>query len=154
VIEEPDVNAFALPGGFIYVTRPLLHFCDQDPHEVAFVVGHEMGHVVLSHTRNRLLADTLISTAISKLTPAGLVAFAMGKLATKFLQQAYSRQDELDADEFGVLLARRTGYDPHAAVRFMERVAARGRTKSGPAKYFAGHPTPRARIDAIRSLLE
>jgi len=153
-IEESRVNAFALPGGFIFVTRLLVDFCAKDPDEVAWVVGHEMGHVVLCHTRNRLLADALISTAISKLTPGGLAAFALGKVATKFLQQAYAQEDELDADEFGVLLARRTGYDPRAAVRFLERVAAHSRTKSRLARYFASHPSPDARTDAIRRLLE
>jgi len=153
VIEKPRMNAFALPGGFIFVTRKLVDFCQRDPDEAACIVGHEMGHVVLCHARDRLLAEMLISMAIAQLTPAGPVASVLGRVARKFLQQAYSRRQELDADEFGVLLARRAGYDPHAAERFLERVAAHSRTASGLGRYFASHPRLDARIDAIRHLL-
>ena len=124
LLNSPIVNAFALPGGFVYITRGLMALASNEA-EMAGVLSHELGHVNARHTAERLSAV--------QLTQLGLLAGALGANAlglpadvAKFGQtvaalsiQAYSRQQEFEADMLGVRYMSRAGYDPEAMITFL-----------------------------------
>jgi predicted Zn-dependent protease len=152
---SPDVGAFALPGGFVYVTRPLLEMCGFDEDEVACVVGHEMGHVVHGHAMERVTSQLITSTAarVARI-PGGLLAqWALSKGIDLF-HSAYSQDRELEADEFGARLAAAADYDPRGAIRALDRLRAAEVHDGLPlAEYFSSHPPLDVRIERLRGLI-
>src|SRR6266516_2241805 len=113
VVDDPVVNAFALPGGFIYVTRGILAHLNSEA-ELAGVVGHEIGHVTARHTASRITKQQLAQVGLvvgSIASPqleryAGLASSALNVLFLK-----YSRDDESQADHLGLRYMRRGNYD-------------------------------------------
>jgi Zn-dependent protease with chaperone function len=67
VVAAPFANAFALPGGFVFITRPLLDLCDHDRNEIAFFLGHEIAHILRGHTKDHLTANTFLNAVMSRL---------------------------------------------------------------------------------------
>ena len=124
VLDSPAVNAFALPGGFTYVTRGLLAYMNSEA-ELAGVLGHEIGHVTGKHSSGRSLTSTLINLA---LLGGGLFSGTVRDvLRTGLPQQAaglfllkYSRDQERDADERGIRYATAAGYDPRGIGGFFQ----------------------------------
>ena len=147
-----EPGAFALPGGFLYLTRPMIELCDFDADEVACVVGHEMGHVVHGHAMERIRNQLLTSAATRMVRiPGGLLSrWALGAGVNLF-HSSYSQDRELEADEFGARLAAAAGYDPRGAIRVLERLQ-RGQANEGLplAEYFSSHPPLEVRVQALR----
>lgn len=153
VVDDPAVNAFALPGGFVYVTRGLLsHLTDEA--ELASVVGHEIGHVTARHTAAEmskqeliglgLAAGSMVSSQVAKY--AGTANQALGILYLKF-----SRDDESQADMLGLRYMRRANFDPRqmpAVFRMLERLDATGGGGRLPS-WLQTHPSPANRVAAI-----
>jgi predicted Zn-dependent protease len=153
VVDDAAVNAFALPGGFIYVTRGLLAHLGSEA-ELAAVVGHEIGHVTARHTVSRmsnqqiaglgLAVGSLVSSEVGKY--AGLANSALGILFLK-----YSRDDERQADDLGLRYLRRTRWDPRempGVFSMLERVS----TAEGGGRlpeWLATHPSPEKRHENI-----
>jgi predicted Zn-dependent protease len=125
ILNSPSVNAFALPGGFVYVTRGLLALSN-DSSELAAVIAHEMAHVTAKHgmQRQQLEAETnLAARVVSEVLtddPSGKQAAIRGKL--KLAQ--FSRNQELEADAIGIKASGKSGYDPFAASRFLTSLGA------------------------------
>ena len=128
-------NAYALPGGFVFITEPLVDLCAQDPDELAFLLGHEMGHVLCGHAKSQLTARTFLNAVTARLSGAGL-------MLRQLLNQGYSRELEMEADREGARLAA-------AAARALERLARGAGGNAGLAEYFSSHP-PLA--DRVRKL--
>jgi predicted Zn-dependent protease len=135
-----ELNAYALPGGFIFVMRPLLEFCRFDRDELAFVLGHEMGHVLKKHAVNRLMASSIIRTGISRLPVGGVLAAPVRNMAATLLDQGYSQDSELEADALGARLVKAAGYDVAAARRLLERMQTMPREAWLLTSYFSSHP--------------
>lgn len=153
LVRSDSANAWALPGGFIFITRKLLDLCEYDP-EIAFILGHEMGHVVHKHAFDRLVSSTLL-TAASAATPLGrLVTPKVVQVGARLMQSAYTQDQELDADEFGVRLTASASLDPAASIRSMQRLQA---THAGCLPdlfaWFATHPPFPVRIARIQGIL-
>jgi predicted Zn-dependent protease len=151
--DEP--GAFALPGGFLYLTRPLLELCRFDEDEVACVVGHEMGHVVRGHAMERIANEFLSSAArrAARISGGHLSQWALSA-GVSLLRSAYSQDRELDADEFGARLAAAAGYDPRGAIRALERLQRLEADEGLPlAEYFASHPPLALRIAKLEGLI-
>jgi predicted Zn-dependent protease len=141
VVEAREVNAFALPGGVIFLTRSMTEFCAREENELAFILGHEIGHAVRRHAMDRMMANTALSAALLGLAPAGgLAGRSLATLATTFCEQSYSRDQEMEADRFGVQLARSAGFDPAAAIRLLKRLKATTGELEGLGSYFSSHP--------------
>jgi predicted Zn-dependent protease len=132
-------NAYALPGGFVFITEPLLDLCAQDPDELAFLLGHEMGHVLRGHARSQLTARTFLNAVTARLAGAGL-------MLRQLLNQGYSRELELEADGEGARLAAAAGFDPRAAARALERLARGASGDAGLMEYFSSHPPIAERV--------
>ena len=155
VIKGTEPNAFALPGGFIFVTRSLLELCDWNQDEIAFILGHEMGHVIRGHAMDRIIANSAIAVGARATPIRGLLASWLGRVGVKFLESAYSQDLELEADTLGARLVAVAGYDPHAPMQLLSRLSE----LSQPAKqfslgnYFSSHPAFDLRIHNVDCLL-
>jgi predicted Zn-dependent protease len=150
-----EPNAFALPGGFVFVSRPIVELCEGSRDELAFVLGHEMGHIISGHAIERIVTNSAVSVASRTAPVRGLLGGWLRRVGVQFLETAYSRDHELDADKLGVRLAAAAGYDPQASIRLLERLAEL-RTSAGPldlGQYFSTHPTFALRTRNIRHLL-
>jgi predicted Zn-dependent protease len=153
VVDDPVVNAFALPGGFIYVTRGILAHLNSEA-ELAGVVGHEIGHVTARHaaqqlTKQQLAAAGLIAGSLASPDIARYANVASSALGVLFLK--YSRDDESQADDLGLRYMRRAGYDPHqmpAVYTMLERVSATSGGGRVP-QWLATHPDPGNRRERI-----
>jgi beta-barrel assembly-enhancing protease len=122
-VEAPEPNAFALPGGFIFVSRSLVELCGRDRDEVAFILGHEMAHVIRGHAMNRIVSNSAIAAA-SRVAPIrGVLSGWLSRVGVQFLESAYSRDIETEADKLGVRLVAAAGYNAQACVRLLSRLA-------------------------------
>jgi len=149
----PVPQAFCLPGGFIFVSRSLIQFCRWAKDEVAFVLGHEMAHVIQGHVMERMISNSAIAAA-SRVAPArDLLTTCLSKVGIKFLESAYSQEQELEADKAGVRLVSAAGYDPQGSIRLLSRLA-KSVDKSKLGNYFSSHPRCTARMDNITRLLQ
>jgi len=149
IIDTDDINAFSLPGGFIYVNFGLLNFVNSDD-ELAGVMGHEMGHVERRHVVTLPAKQQAISILVGILSLFSIFAYRFGGLIGSAALYKISRQDELQADQYGLMLMSRAGYDPNAMVSFMQRLeAVEGPNGNVLEKYFEDHPDPNARISHL-----
>lgn len=148
VTAEREVNALALPGGPILLSWPLLEICDGERDEIAFVLGHEMGHIVRRHALDRLIKDAAISLLLRKSSGRGAASAWLRKAGQQQLSRAYSREDEFEADAFSAGLLKIAGGEAAAPERVLRKLAQpiseRGHDRVGD--YFAGHPPASERI--------
>jgi predicted Zn-dependent protease len=142
VVSSGMINAFALPGGFVFVTEPLLDLCGGDRDEIAFFLGHEIGHILRGHAKDKLTAATFLNAVTARFAGAGM-------MLRQVLNKGYSRELELEADREGVRLAAAAGFDPRAAVRALGRLAQVSAGSPGAMEYFSSHPPVSERIGAI-----
>ncbi len=157
ILNSPAINAFALPGGYLYVTRGLLALAN-DASEVAAVLSHEMAHVTANHgieRQRREEAEVIASRVVAEVLSsdiAGKQALARGKLRLA----AFSRQQELQADVIGVRTLGEAGYDPYAAARFLDSMAAYSHfTSVDPdadqsLDFLSSHPNAPQRVELAR----
>jgi len=156
VLNSPSINAFSLPGGYIYVTRGLLALAN-DSSEVANVLAHEMAHIIARHAIEReeqAKSATIMSQVVNDVIrdpEAGQAALAL----TKGRLAQFSRQQELDADVIGIRMAAKAGYDPEGAVAFLRALERQTDLHSkvlnqvydaGRVDIFASHPATPQRI--------
>jgi predicted Zn-dependent protease len=157
VIDEPQPNAFAIPGGYIFVFTGLLSKLSDDE-ELAGVLAHELGHVSYNHffqDRNQILALNLATVAALLLSRGNPAALAFGSGASYHLQLAYSREHEAEADAAAVSFLRKAHYDPSGLARFFKtlEVYERFNPPSVPA-YFTTHPGVSERLGVVESMIQ
>ncbi|HEV7291963.1 MAG TPA: M48 family metalloprotease [Devosia sp.] len=151
ILDSSEVNAFALPGGYIYVTRGILALAS-DTSELAAVLAHEIAHVTLRHARAR--TDRTRTTAIVDRVITGVFGGDISTDAsadrTRQSMAAFGQAQELEADREGIKFAGKAGYDTQAAARFlgvMSRFASfSAGTDSGDEGFLSSHPSTPARI--------
>lgn len=156
VVDSRQVNAFALPGGFIYVNRGSIEQADRMD-ELAGVIGHEIGHVVRRHSVKQLeqreggrVALVLLCTMTNACgSLGGRVAIAVGANA---VVAQYSQHDEAQADSEGVVNTLRAGIDPEGLPSFFQRMLDSQKVQpTAVDAFFATHPTNQVRVDATRA---
>lgn len=150
-----EPNAFALPGGFIFVSRSILDLCRWDQSEMAFILGHEMAHVIRGHAIERIVTNTAVAAASRAAPIRGALGGWLKTVGVQYLQTAYSRDHELEADRLGVRLVMAAGFQPEGALRLLARLAdlKRSAEPSSLGEYFSTHPTSEIRIQSIRRFL-
>jgi predicted Zn-dependent protease len=149
LVQAAEINAYALPGGFIFVTRPLLELCGWDRDEVAFILGHEMAHVLKGHAMERIINGWAFAAAGRAVPLAGWAGTLLRRQIHELLHQAYSRDQELDADLLGIQLMQSAGFDARGAVRLLRRLQGTSPDDPALSAYFASHPAFAVRIDHI-----
>jgi beta-barrel assembly-enhancing protease len=154
VLDTDDVNAFAAPGGFIFVTRGALRLME-DEAELAGVLAHEVGHVDQKHVLEQIRRSGVISTARSESQLTGALLDQIASAGSSLLFTGLGRAEELEADSLGVLYAAAAGYDPGGLRRFLTRLGegqsgVRGAgVQSSLAEWRASHPPVEERLDAV-----
>ena len=156
VITSDQVNAFCMPGGRIMVYTGLVRQLNLSDEELAVVIGHEMSHALREHSREQVSQAIAAQTAIG----VGTSLFGLGQGSADIAGVGYqalvatrfSRTDESEADQMGLELTARSGYDPRAGVTLWQKMinASGG---SQPPAFLSRHPTDRSRIQTIQSLL-
>jgi predicted Zn-dependent protease len=145
-VASSTANAYALPGGFVFITQALLNLIEYDRDAVAFFLGHEIAHVTKGHAKERLTAKTLLNAVSARLSGTGL-------LLRQFLDKGYSRVLEQEADREAVRLAKAAGFDARASVRALEQLGRVSPDNSGLAEYFSTHPSFTERIRDLETVL-
>ena len=148
-INSSDVNAFALPGGFIFTTSSILKLCNYNEDEIAFVLGHEIGHIVRWHIFNRTIANSSLNFISMVSKPGGLVGSLAVRTINNLMQNGYSRDQEFEADSFGVILMYAAGFDYTASIKFFERLDELNTENSKLFNYFSTHPPVKDRIKRV-----
>lgn len=158
VVADDSVNAFALPGGPMYIHTGLIKAADNEG-QLAGVMGHEISHVALRHGTNQMSKSNLIQ--LPAMLAAGksgggmvgqLAQIGIGIGANSALMK-FSRSAESQADYNGTLLMHDAGYNPIEAARFFEKLEADGGQNSSLAQFFSSHPNPGNRRRAIEDLV-
>ena len=155
VLLSDNPTAFALPGGFIFIAPSLVELAEKNSDELAFVIGHEMAHVSRRHAIDRILSQKALSMA-SLATPAGrAVAPWLRSVGMQWLEKAYSREQEFEADVLGSRLAQVAGFDPRGALRMLERFRSLDGSSDplGLSAYLSTHPPIDDRQQHIREQL-
>ncbi|GEJ56118.1 M48 family metallopeptidase [Anaeromyxobacter diazotrophicus] len=155
VIDDPKtVNAFATPGGYLYVYSGLLLAADT-PAEVAGVLSHEAGHVVARHSA-RQMVDAMGLEAVAALAlgknPSALSQVVAGA-GGKGLMLANSREDETEADEYGARFASGAGYDPRGLITFFQKLEKLEGQQPGFAKFLSDHPPTPDRVSHLEQYI-
>jgi predicted Zn-dependent protease len=158
VLDTADVNAFALPGGYIYVTRGILALAN-DTSEIAAVMAHEIAHVVLHHARarsNKQRTDQLVDRVMTGVL--GATDDASQQQRSRLAMAAFSQQQELEADQKGIEIASAAGYDPFAASRFLAAMGRFSKFSSGDASqvddFLSSHPSTPDRIQKATAIAQ
>ena len=155
LVDDPMVNAFALPGGFIFVTRGIMATLNSEA-ELAGVIGHEIGHVTARHSASQMSRQQLqqigldVGSVLSSdvASVAGVLSAGLGLLNLR-----YSRGDESQSDELGVRYMAQAGYDPNALVGVFQTLALVGAGAGSVPGWAASHPDPVSREEDIRGFI-
>jgi predicted Zn-dependent protease len=134
VLPSNQLNAYAIPGGYVFITSALAEMCRHDESGMAFVLGHEMGHVILEHPAERMTLNMAISVFDAR-------------MVQELFIKGYSRQQEIAADGNAVELMTKAGYDRRGAERVLA-LLARSSEKDGGG-WLSTHPSPAERMAAI-----
>lgn len=150
VLNTDEVNAFAAPGGYIYVTRGLLKMCQSD-HELAGVIAHEMGHIDKKHSVRQaekagLMTALVLGLGLNKKTKD---AAPFAAIAAYFANLKFSRDDEYEADACAVKYTHAAGYDPNGIISFFNKINNDSKSTK-VTKYFSTHPPTTDRINAVK----
>jgi predicted Zn-dependent protease len=173
VLDSPEINAFALPGGYVYVTRGLMAYMDSEA-DLAGVIGHEIGHVTARHSAQRatrqqtaglgVLAATILGVlADSRVPGAGRLIGQMSQGVAAGYIANYSREQELQADQLGAEYLARNHFNPKNMIdviqvlknqeRFAEETArAEGRKAAQRANWLSSHPSNDQRLQSITQI--
>jgi predicted Zn-dependent protease len=143
-------NAFALPGGFIFVSRALADLCASDRDELAFVLAHEIAHVAKGHASGRFVTSLVLDLASRHGMAGGPVKAALSTLMATLVSRGYSQDDELEADVFGARLTASAGFDASGGVRLLEHLASALGGPDGPGQYFSTHPSFEKRLARLQ----
>ena len=153
VLDHSNVNAFAVPGGTIFITRGLLEKMRSEA-ELAGVLGHEIVHVLRKHhlkaiqkgAQTALAGDGLSAALRDRAGPARDKLIAFG---TEMYSRGLDKSDELEADRLGIVIAARAGYDAYGLPSVLQTLQAMSAQDSAVALMFKTHPSPGERLDSI-----
>lgn len=157
VLDTPVVNAFAVPGGYIYVTRGILALMGSEA-ELAVVLGHELGHVNARHSVRRMSEMMLVQVGLavgSALSETFAEVAGLAGVGVQLLFLKYSRDDERQADDLGVEYARKGVYNPGEMIAFFGSLEKLGDLSGGHALpgFLSTHPLTNQRIDRVKQML-
>jgi predicted Zn-dependent protease len=157
VLEAPQLNAFATPGGNVFITRGLLERMKSEA-ELAGVLAHEIAHVLRKHHLKAIQKGAqmeLAGTAVSTLARQDRNAPAREKLlnaGSELFARGLDKSDELEADRLGVVIAARSGYDAYGLPSVLQALQAMNPQDSGLALMFKTHPAPAERLEALEKM--
>ena len=153
-VNDREINAFALPGGYVYVNRGVIEAAE-DEAQLAGVMAHEISHVALRHGTNQAskayvaqVPLAILGGALGSNSVGAVLAQVGAGFATNSLLLKYSRDAERQADVMGTQILYDSGYDPRAMAQFFEKIQAESKGKNAP-EFFSNHPNPDHRIERV-----
>ncbi len=155
LLRDPrTVNAFALPGGQVFITEALYTRLKTEG-QLAGVLGHEVGHVIERHGNKRMAQQQLFSGLAAAAGAAGgdVNSARMAQMVAQMMQMKYGREDELEADKWGVRLCALAGYDPNAMIGLMQ-VLEESSPSGGPPEMLSTHPKPANRVEYVQEVIK
>ena len=157
-VNDKAINAFALPGGYVFINRGAIEAADNEA-QLAAVMAHELSHVALRHGTNQatkaMLAETGLGIfgAVFGDTTGGALLTTLGNFTAGGVLLRYSRTAESQADVMGTQVLYDTGYDPRAMAQFFEKLEAETKGKNPP-EFFSDHPNPEHRVERVDEEVE
>ena len=157
--DQQTVNAFALPGGPVFVTRGLIDAMETEG-QVAGVMAHEISHVLARHSAEQIaqmqltqgITGAVVIATYDPENPSSQQAAQMALVVGQLINMQFSREDELQSDSLGVQIMAEAGYDPRSMVDVMETLAAA--SPGGMPEFFSTHPNPDNRIQRIEEAIQ
>lgn len=153
VLDTDSVNAFATPGGYVFITRGML-LRMRDESELAGVLAHEISHVVEKHALNTMRKSALVgmaSDALSRNKPEYAKLVSAG---TEIFARGLDKEDEFAADRIGVVLATRAGYDPYGLPAVLQTLSSINPKDDAVALMFKTHPDSETRLELVSNSME
>ncbi|MBI1890933.1 MAG: M48 family metalloprotease [Burkholderiales bacterium] len=157
VIDDPSYNAFAAPGGYIFVTAGLMANMRTEA-ELAGVLAHEIAHVVRKHHLNSVKSNagmSLMTDLVASKTGGNEAVKGFVKnMAKNMFSKGLSKEDEFEADRDGIVIAARAGFDPYGLPTVLQMLAAHSGSEEGFSLLMSTHPSPTARLEKLDSLIQ
>jgi predicted Zn-dependent protease len=159
--DDQTINAFALPGGQVFITSALFNLLETEG-QLAGVLGHEIGHVVARHSAQQIakaqlaegVTGGIIAASYDPDSPTSGAAVAyMAQIVGQLVNMKYGRDDELQSDRLGVQFMAEAGYDPRSMLRVMQ-ILANSAEGARPPEFFSTHPNPENRIARIQQAIQ
>ncbi|MCX8107488.1 MAG: M48 family metalloprotease, partial [Verrucomicrobiae bacterium] len=144
--------AVALPGGYVFLSTSVLDLCNRYQDEVAFVLGHEMAHVIRGHASDRFLQESVLKILTARLGESPPLGELVKQTALRLLTNSYSQECEFEADELGSRLAYAAGHHPLASTRLLDRLQQMHSQQTPIGQYFSSHPALADRIRKLQQL--
>lgn len=159
--DKDTINAFALPGGQIFITRALYDQL-QTEDQLAGVLGHEIAHVVARHSAEHIakakLTEGLTGAAVIATydpeNPASASSAQVAMLIGQLINLKFGREDELESDVLGVCFMNDTGYNPEEMIGVMQILASASEGGNRPPEFFSTHPNPENRVNRIQQAIQ
>jgi predicted Zn-dependent protease len=161
LLDDPEtINAFALPGGQVFITEGLLRRLKTDG-QLAGVLGHEIGHVVARHGAEHIakqqltqgLSGAAVLATYDPSDPSSRGSAAVAAMIGQLVTMRFGRQDELESDRLGVRFASEAGYDPRSLIALM-KILEESSQGNRPPEFFSTHPNPENRIQRIQAAIQ
>lgn len=156
VLDDPGFNAFATPGGHVFVTRGLLQSMRSEA-ELAGVLAHEIAHVLKKHHLKAVQKNAQFALAAEFLNAKGgnnEARAALVNIGRKLYSSGLDQGDEFEADRVGVVIAARAGYDAYGLPSVLQKLQAQSARDGGYALIFKTHPAPSARIEMLEAVMK
>ncbi len=160
LVDRQTINAFALPGGQVFITRGLMDRLATEG-QLAGVLGHEIGHVVARHSAEQIakeqltqgLTGAVVIASYDPDNPASMRTAQVAMVIGQLVNMKYGRDDELEADTLGVCFLNDAGYDPDEMITVMQ-VLEQASNGQSPPEFFSTHPNPQSRIELIQQAIQ
>lgn len=160
VIDHPNINAFAAPGGYVFITKGLLAKL-RNEHELAGVLAHEIAHVLQKHhlraiqknAQTAALFDTISVAASSKDSRKGELFNKLSPVMKDLYARGLDKDDELEADRMGVVIAARAGYDPYGLAAVLQTLQSMKPDDATASFMFKTHPPASERLEKLEPIL-
>ena len=156
VIDSKELNAFCMPGGKIMFYTGLINQLQLSDEEIAVVMGHEIAHALREHSREQvsqaIAADTALNVGAALFGLKDNTAKLTGAAYQALVATKFSRTDENEADQIGLELSARSGYDPRAGISLWQKMLEANKGQKPP-EFLSTHPAEKNRVQEIQSLL-
>lgn len=157
-VNDREINAFALPGGYVFINRGAIEACDNEA-QLAGVMAHELSHVALRHGTAEATKAEAAQLGVGLLgalfggNAGGALLTELGRFSAGGVLLRYSRSAETQADVTGTQVLYDTGYDPRALVQFFEKIEAESKDRNPP-EFFSDHPNPEHRVERVQEEIQ
>lgn len=155
LLADPQtVNAFALPGGPVFITEALYQKFETEG-QLAGVLGHEIGHILSRHSNKQMARQGMFQGIAGAIGVLGgdMNSARMGQMVSAVLSTRYGRDAELESDKWGVRLTVQAGYDPRAMIGVMKILDEATGAGGGPPEFLSTHPKPANRVEYIEQVI-